>query len=111
MFCRFIAPKYNLCITASRIIDWGVPAVHFLSDVTWNDELRKEYKSNELLIRKRFPRSIFYNMGKWIAGRSSRTPMVHDTFVANSSWTAKISSKYCQQPIKVVSPVVPGEIH
>jgi glycosyltransferase involved in cell wall biosynthesis len=108
-YCRIIAPKYDLCITASRVIDWGVPAIHFLSDVTWNKELREQFNSNELIVNKSSIRHALFQFGNWLAGSSNRSTTIYDTFVANSKWTASVSSKYCKRPIKIVSPVIPGE--
>ncbi|SHL15535.1 glycosyltransferase [Flavobacterium xanthum] len=108
-YCRIIAPKYDLCITASRVIDWGVPAIHFLSDVTWNKELKEKFNSTELIVNKSSIRYVLFHFGNWLAGSSNRSTTIHDTFVANSKWTASVSSKYCKRPIKIVSPVIPGE--
>lgn len=110
-YCRIIAPKYDLCITASRFIDWGVPAIHFLSDVTWNKELREQFNSNELIVNKSSIRYALFHFGNWLAGSSNRSTTIYDTFVANSKWTASVSSKYCKRPIKIVSPVIPGEFY
>ena len=108
-YCRIIAPKYDLCITASRVLDWGVPAIHFLSDVTWNKELQKKFNSNELNVNKSSIRYVLFHFGNWLAGSSNRSTTIYDTFVANSKWTASVSSKFCKRPIKIVSPVIPGE--
>jgi len=107
-YCKAIAPNYDLCITASRVLDWGAPAIHFLSDVAWNVELQKEFKSIELEHKKRFPRNILFKIGDWLAGSSKRSPLIYDLFIANSKWTAKFSQNYCTRSIKVVSPVISG---
>ena len=108
-YCRIIAPKYDLCITASRVFDWGVPAVHFFTDVTWNIELQKRYNSNEVsLANNSILKNILFEIGKGIAGKAKRSPLIGDVFVANSKWTAKISQEYCSTLINTVSPVIPG---
>ncbi|MDD2539597.1 MAG: glycosyltransferase [Desulfuromonadaceae bacterium] len=107
-FCRKIAPAYDLCITASRVIDWGVPAIHFLSDVTWNHALQKKFESAEYLARKGFVRNIYWRFADLISGESGREPGKNDVFVANSQWTAKISEEFCTHKIKVLFPPVPG---
>lgn len=107
-YCRKIAPQYDLCITASRVIDWGVPAVHFLSDVTWNLALQKTFASGEYLARQGFMRSIYWRLAEGIAGKSGRNPQLEDFFIANSRWTASWSGTYCRQELRVISPPVPG---
>jgi glycosyltransferase involved in cell wall biosynthesis len=108
-YCRIIAPKYDLCITASRVLDWGVPAVHFLTDVTWNSELQKRYNSSDFQLSNNSSlKNILFEIGKGIAGKSNRFPLLLDVFVANSKWTAKISQEYCSTLINTVSPVIPG---
>ena len=73
---RRIAPKYDLCITLSRVEDWGVPAIHFLSDVTWNVPLQKRfncpsyrYASEGSSLAKR----LYVWAGNRIAGESGNT--------------------------------------
>lgn len=108
-YCRFIATEFDLCITGSRVLDWGVPAIHFLSDVTWNKALQIKYNANELQINKNIARSKLHLFSNWLAGSSNRSPLIYDTFVANSIWTAEVSSKYCKEKITVISPFIPGE--
>lgn len=107
-YCRHIAPEYDLCITASRIIDWGVPAIHFLTDVAWNCDLQKRFNTAEVSARSGLIRKAYWAFAGILAGKSSHNPIEHDLIVANSKWTATISANYCKQPPIVVYPAVPS---
>lgn len=108
-FCRSIANQYDLCVTASRVIDWGVPAVHFLTDVTWNNSLQLKFNSEELHSRRGAVRSIYWKLESIIAGSSWRNPAQFDVIVANSEWTAANSSPHCGLNPVVICPPVPGK--
>ena len=108
-FCRKIASQYDLCITASRVIDWGVPAIHFLSDVTWHHTLQNQFYSAEFHERKGLLRSVYWKLGDLIAGKSGRAPEQHDLFIANSQWTAQYAATFCCKDVNVIYPPVPGK--
>ncbi len=107
-FCRSLAPRYDLCITASRTLDWGRPALHFLSDVAWNRPLQERFHCPEALVGASLFRKTYFALGRWLAGSSGRDPARHDYFVANSKWTAQVSSEFCKVPPVVIYPAVPG---
>ncbi len=106
-YCRHIAPRYDLCITASRIIDWGVPALHFLSDVAWHAALRAQEPQPGWFTRDRWSHA-YSLMGQTLGGRSRRPPIRHDHFVANSQWTAQLSAEFCTHQPVVIYPAVPA---
>jgi glycosyltransferase involved in cell wall biosynthesis len=106
--CRQFAPKYDLCITASRILDWGVPSINFLSDVAWNRALQERFDCPEARPINGLLRKASFALGRWIAGSSGRVPAQYDILVANSQWTAGISSEYCKVPPVVIYPAVSG---
>lgn len=103
-YCRRIAPKYDIRVTASRIIGWGQPAVHFLSDVVWNEELER---INEIeLIKPKGLKKVSAFIGDILAGKAKYQLHNDDVFVANSTWTAKLSSPYTtNEPIVITPPV------
>jgi glycosyltransferase involved in cell wall biosynthesis len=107
-YCRHVASRYDLCITASRIIDWGRPAIHFLSDVAWNRPLQERFQTAEITTQKGLLRRWYWKLGSVLGGSSGRDPAQHDIFVANSQWNARISSEYCKLPPVVIYPAVPG---
>jgi len=106
--CRRLAPQYDLCITASRTLDWGRPAIHFLSDVAWNQPLQARFQTAEVTAQDGLLRGLCWKLGGVVAGKSTRDPTKHDIFVANSQWTARISSEYCKTQPVVIYPAVPN---
>lgn len=107
-YCRHLAPQYSLRISASRIIDWGAPGIHFLSDVTWNGHLQTRFDPGHTLSRGSILRRAYLALGQRLAGTSGREPAQHDILIANSHWTARVSSEYCKIPPVVIYPAVPG---
>jgi len=107
-YCRKIAQNFDLRITGSRTIDWGWPAVHFLSDVAWTILLEKKYCNTEALWspKKSISRKLLKILRTWIAGKSKRN-IINDQYVANSKWTAEISRKYTRKMPKIIYPAVP----
>ncbi|MDN5290927.1 MAG: hypothetical protein PWQ06_1166, partial [Anaerophaga sp.] len=103
-YCRNMAPKYDIVITASRTIGWGVPAIHFLSDVVWNDELNQKYgepnKSGSLIKR------TLQFIGNLISGKARYDLHPNDVFVANSIWTAETSKPFTTTTPVVIHPPV-----
>lgn len=98
---RHIAPRYDLCITLSRVFDWGVPAVHFLSDVSWTKDMR--------VLKPRMRERLGAKLGLLIAGNTEESKRAEDLFVANSEWTAKKSAPFCTSKPLVIHPAVPGD--
>ena len=103
---RRLASSYDLRVTASGSIDWGQPAVQFLSSLAWHPELRKKSFSHNLSTGlshfiKRAGDAILERA--WPMSYSSST---EDVFIANSGWTAAHSRQYCQGRIDVVYPAV-----
>jgi glycosyltransferase involved in cell wall biosynthesis len=103
--CRIYARQFDLCITASRTINWGKPAVHILSDVEWNEELMEKYGDREPSKKGLIHR--LYSFASQLAEGKSRHNIASDFFIANSQWTAKVSRPYMKQESTVVYPPVP----
>lgn len=103
-YCKKIGKRFDFRITASRTIYWGCPAVHFLSDVVWNKEL--EAKFGEPINHKSFFHTLLLKVGEKIGGNSKYKTHIEDEFIANSNWTAYISSPYTKNYPKVIYPAV-----
>lgn len=103
-YCRFIGRKYDLRISVARTIGWKLPAVHFLSDVTWNYQLNKRFGENSM--HKHWVKRAIFVFGKKLAGKSSYHLHSKDIFVANSQWTAQISKPYTTTSPIVIYPAV-----
>ncbi|WP_439185737.1 glycosyltransferase family 4 protein [Carboxylicivirga taeanensis] len=106
--CRSIGKSFDLRITGSRSINWGDNAIHFLSDVAWNKELHEKYCKSEEKFDVKSPAisKLLAKIRSFIAGESNWN-IKEDIYVANSCWTAKISTLYTQKPPVVIYPAVP----
>ncbi|MDB4561905.1 glycosyltransferase family 4 protein [bacterium] len=105
-FCSRIGSDYDIRISASRVIDWGAPAVHFLTDVVWNEELATRFGEPEQEGPRIWPREILNSIAKRLRPPTQHYARQGDVFVANSNWTASISSKYCARYPEVIYPPV-----
>jgi glycosyltransferase involved in cell wall biosynthesis len=107
---RHIGRQYDLRITASGAWDWGLPAIHFLSDVVWNGSLKKQFGCLEVQPFANPLRWTYVKVGEWMAGTAGRDLARQDILVANSQWTADISAKFFTHPPVVIYPAVPGDV-
>jgi glycosyltransferase involved in cell wall biosynthesis len=101
-----IGARYSLRVTASGVMRWGKPAIHFLSSVTWHPglaaRLDKELPHVKGSWRRRVSSvAIALLSGQW------RYRGHQDTFVANSKWTSTQSRPYCHGRMEVIHPPVP----
>jgi glycosyltransferase involved in cell wall biosynthesis len=111
-FCRKISHDYDVLISAYGPYDFGVPAIHFIADFSWDDEIRKKlhprapgfiYKDN--LFRK------FY---LWVA-RTLHNPSGRDLFsgedkiIAVSPWVAKLMKEKYNLECQVIYSPIPGD--
>jgi len=105
-YCRRIGKSFDIRISAARPIDWGLPAVHILADVFWNDELYLKFGPPKTISETSGVRYLLGKIGTVIEGRSNRL-IRDDRFIANSKWTAEISLKYCLlKPVIIYPPVL-----
>jgi glycosyltransferase involved in cell wall biosynthesis len=109
-FCRSIANEYDVLISAYGPCDFGVPAIHFIADFSWDKEIREKYDP--------YPPSFIYRddlLRKcylWIA-RHLRTPSGRNLFsgedkiIAVSPWVAKLmKEKYSIECQVIYSPIL-----
>ena len=40
-FCRSVAHKFDVLISAHNLCDFGAPAIHFIIDFSWNGQIRQ----------------------------------------------------------------------
>ena len=111
-FCRRIAPEYDILISAYGPCDFGVPAIHFIADFSWSDEIRK-------ILHPRAPGLIYKNnlLRKcylWIA-KSLRNPSGRNLFggedmiITVSKWAAKLMKEKYHVECPIIHPAVPGD--
>lgn len=98
---RRVAGHYDLCVSASGILPWGRPALHFLSSIDCDPDLVRRYcHADRMPLRARLSRLIQYT----VAG--ARQPRPGDHFVANSEWLKEKCVRVCSGPVEVIHPAV-----
>jgi glycosyltransferase involved in cell wall biosynthesis len=103
---RRIASDYDVRITASGVMEWGLPAIHFMSSVLWNERLRAKYFDQ--YIKQNVVTRSLDAVGQLIAGFRACSVDSADVFVANSAWTAKETAEFIGGRTEIVfPPVVP----
>lgn len=87
---RRAAPDYDLRISAYNLIDWGLPAIHFVADFCWNRELRRvnEDQPTRIIYRDTPLRRAYLSLARACASHSGRDIFKDDQLVANSNWSA-----------------------
>lgn len=97
-----VGAAFDLRVTASGILPWGLPALHFLSSVEWNPALaQKVDPGRKVALRGRLSRWLT----DFSAGR--KTDMAQDLFIANSQWLKEHCEPLLPAPIRVIHPVLP----
>jgi glycosyltransferase involved in cell wall biosynthesis len=95
-FATQIAPEYDVRISAYNPTDWGMPAIHFIADFSWNKAIREEldpqspgfiYKSSPL-------RWAYLKLAAAYLKPSGRDLLRDDVVVANSHWSAGLIKKH-----------------
>jgi glycosyltransferase involved in cell wall biosynthesis len=98
-----VGAAFDLRITASGVLPWGLPALHFLSSVEWNPALAQQVD----LGRKVALRSC---LSRWLTDFSAgpKTDMAQDLFISNSQWLKDHCEPLLPAPIRVIHPVLPN---
>jgi len=95
--------RYDLCITASGVMAWGSPALHFISSATLTKGLSKKYGS-QVSLRLLDVRQCISSMLIAFFSKKNYEPLDNDIFVVNSQWTKQHSRPHSQQNVRVVYP-------
>lgn len=103
--CRVYGKRFDIRVSAATPINWGINAVHFLADVVWNKELKLKYGNSLIVFEVKWVRYILSRLAAAIEG-TNKWKLKEDIYIANSNWTAKISSQYCNNTIRVIYPPV-----
>lgn len=110
-YCRKIGPKYDLCISSYNFTDWGRPAIHFIGDLTFDQQLRQKVAPDNLVASKyihrdNFTRKLYLGLSRIIAGKKASGFAPGNLVVANSQWVADlIEGKYDYKCPVVFPPV------
>ncbi len=111
-FARQIAAEFDVRISAYNPTDWGLPAVHFIADFSWHQEIRERFDppTPGFVYRDSPLRKAYLQLAAFYAKPSGRDIVREDTLIANSYWSATLIHEYfgveCQA---VVYPAVPSE--
>ena len=96
-FARSIAREYDVRISAYNLTDWGLPAIHFLADFSWNKEIRDRLDppSPGFVYKDSLLRKAYMGLASAIESASGRDPLLEDQIIANSHWTAQTVLQDC----------------
>ena len=101
-----VGADYDLRVTASGVLRWGLPAVHFISSAIWNEALSEELHAPTAPSKRDWRQRLSSAVVSATSGERRRY-LDHDIFVANSHWTREQSAPYCPGLIEVIHPAVP----
>jgi len=113
-FCRAVAAEFEVLISTYNLCDFGRPAIHFLADFSWDDELRCTLHPTGSGLRGALhgvtPWRRWYlrlvRAAAWPSGRNLLAG--EDLVIANSRWSAEILKTRFGLTAPVVYPPVPG---
>jgi glycosyltransferase involved in cell wall biosynthesis len=96
-FARKIAAEFDLRISAYNPTDWGLPAIHFLADFSWDREIRELFdpKSPGFVYRDTIARKIYLRIASAYSKPSGRDILHEDLVIANSHWSAALMKEHC----------------
>lgn len=101
-----IGAEYDLRVTASGVMSWGLPALHFISSAVWNDALAGRLDAPTAPARRSLRQRISSALMA-AASDERRRRLEQDVFVANSHWTRQQSAPFCPGRLEVIHPAVP----
>jgi glycosyltransferase involved in cell wall biosynthesis len=96
-FARKVAAEYDVRISAYNLTDWGLPAVHFIADFSWNRSIRDQLDppSPGFIYRDTILRRAYMGMVTAFQNPSTRNVLRDDPVVANSHWSAGLLKRNC----------------
>lgn len=100
-----IGAEFDLRVSASGILPWGRPAIHFISSIQWNDRLVAGLagpSTRRPNLRTRLSKALI-DFSSW----HRRGPGAGDVFVANSDWTRRQCGSVIPGSIHLIHPVIP----
>jgi len=97
-----VGAAFDLRVTASGVLPWGLPALHFLSSVEWDPALAQEIDPGQKV-------ELRARLSRWLTNFSSgrKTNLADDLFIANSHWLKERCEPLLPAPIRVIHPVLP----
>lgn len=100
-----IGNEFDLRISASGILPWRQPALHFISSIQWSKKLLGKLEQTEVLP---FSLRAFLSQALLdICTRNSTHTVEGDVFVTNSTWTKNQCDSIGITPTCIIHPVIP----
>src|SRR3984957_4725575 len=96
-FARKIAAEYDVRISAYNPTDWGLPAIHFIADFTWQRKISQmiDPLTPGFIYRDSLFRRLYLLGASAYANPSGRDVLQDDRLIANSKWTSSILEQNC----------------
>jgi glycosyltransferase involved in cell wall biosynthesis len=96
-FAQKIGKEYDIRISTYNLTDWGMPAIHFIADFSWHQEIRKaiDPPSPGFIYRDSLLRKAYLGIASVYARSSGRDVLREDMVIANSRWSAALISHAC----------------
>jgi glycosyltransferase involved in cell wall biosynthesis len=96
-YAREIAAEYDVRISAYNMTDWGLPAVHFIADFSWHQEIRDRLDppTPGLIYRNSLPRRAYLRIAEAYQRPSGRNVLRDDLVIANSRWSDALLREHC----------------
>lgn len=111
-FVKSIGHEFDLCISSYNFADFGRPAIQFIADFSWDDDVRRAFDPvspglRGLLQRRNLARRA-YLAGVDLVRGGHQHPSSHagDIVVANSRWSARLLAERHGISAKVIYPPV-----
>lgn len=109
-YCKKHAAEFDLMISTYNIMDFGRRGIQFITDLSFDDELRRKYEFSEygeerVIYRKSFARSIYLKLGVLLSGISENSWKKNIT-IANSHWSGCILNEAYGIETKTIYPPV-----
>ena len=111
-FVRSLGRRFDVCISSYNFVQFGRPAIQFIADFSWDDEIRRAYDPVSPGLRGVMQRSTplrwaYRGATDLIAGgRFDMRTHRGDVIVANSRWTADILKQRYDLAPRVIYPPV-----
>ena len=112
-YCRRHARDFDAMISAYNVMDFGVPGIQVIADLSFDDGLRRELDFAGGVAESGFHkasagRSLYLGLARALAG-DRRDGWMRNRTVANSNWTAGLLRDRLGLASEVVYPPVVGD--